>query len=831
MLWKNSKIQEVSQHSESWTLETRDLRRKLKSRSSRSVSESPEQNPGVFSKIRRDRSESPRHRPEGRRDGGVFNRLGDVTMRGHHHEIRKHSPKAKIAGVDTGNQGRRRQSQALKKLNFLNHGYVKRQIPYTPNFVPTLGDEDGTEGPMIIEAETEGHFIHRMYVDGGSASDILYEHCFNRLHPEVKNQMVPATAPLIGFSGEIIWPMGQILLPARSKEDSSSPINSSWNAKIPSHGRNTHSLEQQDNPTRMYNGLRARSIAFRYHSEKKPSTRKNKAIQEEVEKLVDAIIMKEVHYQSWLENPVMMKKHDDSWRMCVDFKDLNKACPKDDYPLSKIDWKVESLCEYPFNYFLDAYKGYHQIKIAKEDEEKTTFITSQGVFCYSKMPFGLKNIRATYQRLVDKAFQMQIEVKAAFKEMKKLIAKLPTLTAPMEKEELIVYLAATWEAVSAVLITEREAKQMPVYFVSRALQVERSKDDSLDKPMEAKEELSDPWTLFTDRSFCIDGSGVGLILTNLKGAKFTYALRFRFDTTNNEAEYKALIAGLRIAEQMGVKNLQANVDSCLVANPVLVVVEEEGDTWMTPIYNHLKEETLSAKKEKARAVRRKAITSKLRLKRNSCGIMQHACRNKICSSKTYTDRILLANNACGCKKIDKGMSRFLDRARPFPEGPGKVKFLIVAMDYFMKWIEAKPVATITDERSKDWIEELPHVQWAHRTMIKSNNGDTPFSLTYITEAVIPAKIGMLTMRTAKVDMVQNDEALKSTLIFWKKEESKQLFAKQRARQKWKNIITPKFATKASNLGSGDLVCRSNEASHAKESEKLSPKWEGPYEVT
>ncbi|GJR19289.1 hypothetical protein Tco_0967816 [Tanacetum coccineum] len=84
---------------------------------------------------------------------------------------------------------------------------------------------------------------------------------------------------------------------------------------------------------------------------------RNLAIQEEVEKLIDAGIMKEVHYHSWLSNPVMVKKHDGSWRMCVDFKDLNKACPKDGYPLPEIDWKVESLCGFPFKCFLDAYKG------------------------------------------------------------------------------------------------------------------------------------------------------------------------------------------------------------------------------------------------------------------------------------------------------------------------------------------------------------------------------------------------------------------------------------------------------------------------------------------
>ncbi|GKD57732.1 hypothetical protein Tco_1291119, partial [Tanacetum coccineum] len=65
----------------------------------------------------------------------------------------------------------------------------------------------------------------------------------------------------------------------------------------------------------------------------------NKAIHEEVEKLVNIGIMKEVHYHSWLSNPVMVRKHDGSWKMCVDIKDLNKACPKDGYPLPEIDWK------------------------------------------------------------------------------------------------------------------------------------------------------------------------------------------------------------------------------------------------------------------------------------------------------------------------------------------------------------------------------------------------------------------------------------------------------------------------------------------------------------
>ncbi|GKG40329.1 reverse transcriptase domain-containing protein, partial [Tanacetum coccineum] len=96
----------------------------------------------------------------------------------------------------------------------------------------------------------------------------------------------------------------------------------------------------------------------------------------------------------------------------------------------------------------------------------------------------------------------------------------------------------------------------------------RPEEESSDTLMEAEEELPKSWILFTDVSSCIDGFGARLILTNPKGMEFTYALRFRFDATNNEAEYEALIAGLWIAEQISVKNLQANVDSRLVANQV-----------------------------------------------------------------------------------------------------------------------------------------------------------------------------------------------------------------------------------------------------------------------
>ncbi|GKC63234.1 reverse transcriptase domain-containing protein [Tanacetum coccineum] len=118
--------------------------------------------------------------------------------------------------------------------------------------------------------------------------------------------------------------------------------------------------------------------------------------------------MKWVQYPTWVANPVLVKKADGSWRMCIDFKDLNKACPKDLYLLPKIDWKIESLMGFKYKCLLDAYKGYHQIHMSKKEEEKMAFHTDKGFFWYTKMPFGLKNMRAKYQRLVDTIFEGQI---------------------------------------------------------------------------------------------------------------------------------------------------------------------------------------------------------------------------------------------------------------------------------------------------------------------------------------------------------------------------------------------------------------------------------------
>nr|GEY11712.1 hypothetical protein [Tanacetum cinerariifolium] len=621
-------------------------------------------------------------------------------------------------------------------------------------------EKDGMEGPMIIEAEMGGHCVHRIYVDGGFSSKILYEHCFSKFRPEIKNQLIPTNTPLVGFSGEIIWPLGQISLLVK--------IGRPWVKKIRSILSTVYGMikflvagrivtlqssriillecsmvSEPGVSCSVINQVTKEKIQVAIHLEySKQTIAIGSTLTEEGQKELSGLLRRHIDVFAWkpadmTRVPWHIAKHRLNLEIVREFQGIKQSMPQRWLSATKNRLEGRILCGYPYKCFLDAYKGYHQIKMAEEDEENTAFITSQGIFCYSKMPFGLKNVGATYQCLVDKAFQKQIgrnlevyvddlviksrtkkevirdieetfktlreinmklnlkkcafgmregtfvgykvdadglrvcldkveavldlpspkclkdvqklnwklaslnrflskseekslpfhkmlkkctkksdfqwtaKAEVKFKEIKQLIAEIPMLTESREKEELIMYLAAAKEAINAVLMTERDEKQAHTLVVitdepikqllsnpevtGRLLKwrfklrehdiqyrprtsvkeqiladfiVEHPKYDTPDTLMEDKEELPDPRILFTDGSACINGSEAGLIITNPEGMEFTYVLRFKFNATNNEAGYKALIAGLRIAGQMKVQNLQANVDSKLVANQV-----------------------------------------------------------------------------------------------------------------------------------------------------------------------------------------------------------------------------------------------------------------------
>jgi hypothetical protein len=136
---------------------------------------------------------------------------------------------------------------------------------------------------------------------------------------------------------------------------------------------------------------------------------KRKAIGEEVNRLRKAGFIRELKEAKWVANPVMVPKKDTTvLRMCIDYTSLNKHCPNDHFPLPRIDQIVDSTAGCDRLSFLDAYSGYNQIKLKKEEHGLTAFITPHGVYCYNVMTFGLKNVGATYQRCMQACLGEQI---------------------------------------------------------------------------------------------------------------------------------------------------------------------------------------------------------------------------------------------------------------------------------------------------------------------------------------------------------------------------------------------------------------------------------------
>nr|GEU78405.1 reverse transcriptase domain-containing protein [Tanacetum cinerariifolium] len=681
-------------------------------------------------------------------------------------------------------------------------------------------------------------------------------------------------------------------------------------------------------------------------------------------------------------------------KQAVDRPKETKLQEKDYYPFLEIDSKIESVVGFLLKCFLDAYKGYDQVQMAEEDEEKTAFYTDQGTYCYTKIPFGLKNAVATYQRLVDEAFRSQIRRKLkvyvddmvvkskferelladiaetfdnlrrinmklnlkkcsfgvkegkflgymvtlkgirdnpvktkdiakmqspktwgdtqsvagklaalnrflsrsakkslpffetlkyitkankhdyrwtkkaedAFQELKKMILDLPILTTPLPKETLFVYLGTSKEAVSAVLLLVRKGKQRPMHYVRRTLHdAERhyaplekitlalryvsrrlrryfeahpitvimdqpikqipNKADTSGKlaqysvklgaynitydphsAIKGQKDCKEEWILYTYGASSVKGSGAGLVLINPTKTEYTYSLRLNFESTNNQVEYEALLAGLQIAKKIRAKeyiscfknfknqNIPQNkiqkadvlrklasvafnhltkevlvetldVPSMYVED-VNAIFEEKGETWMTPIVNCLERGPCSK------------------------GTIGQRCTGK--QEKKY-----IMGNGC---------------ARTPLESPRKVKFIIVAIDYFTKWIEAKLLAKTTGK-------EVKKIVWDN---IVCRNGETLYNLTFESEAVISIEIGMPTHRTMMIKEGEaNEEEIRLNLDLLK--ERREAAAVQEARYKVKMEQYYNKRVRPVSFKVGEYVYRKNEASRVESLGKLGPK--------
>ncbi|GKA06197.1 reverse transcriptase domain-containing protein [Tanacetum coccineum] len=558
-------------------------------------------------------------------------------------------------------------------------------------------------------------------------------------------------------------------------------------------------------------------------------------------------------------------------------------------------------------------------------------------------------------------YRWTAEAEEAFQQMKRLIMSLPSLTPPFPEETLYAYLAVSREAVSAVLLTDRNGRQCPVQYVSRTLnEAERNyspleklalslvnmtrrteasgklakyaveigtykisfmprnavkgqvladflsdapegeREDEYFQSPEVSPEIDDTgaWTLYTDGAASSKGSGAGLILIGPSGVEYAYALRLTFASTNNEAEYEALLAGLRIARMMNVLRIEVKVDSKLVASQingmyeasngsmikylakarkcisefktfsieniprgnnqkadvlsklatvpfhnltkeilvevlnerstevqeVQTIVEEEGDNWMTPIIKYLEEGIVPSDNNEARALRAKigqyTMESGVLFKKGylipmlrcvgplqanyvireihmgSCGmhvgpraVVRKAMRQGYYWPTMHADAKTEIDKCDSCQihspipRLPKTFMTSIMAPWPFYQwgmdilGPltparGGAKFVIVAIDYFTKWVEAKPrvldkrmntavahpqanglveranqslmegIKTRLGREKAGWVDELPNVLWAHRTFNQSKQRpETPLPYLYGSECGYSAEIG------------------------------------------------------------------------------------------
>nr|GFA21232.1 putative ribonuclease H-like domain-containing protein [Tanacetum cinerariifolium] len=241
-------------------------------------------------------------------------------------------------------------------------------------------------------------------------------------------------------------------------------------------------------------------------------------------------------------------------------------------PVSRYRQQDRSLHGFPtqmLKYFrkdfrLDAYKGYHQVQMAEEDEEQTAFYTDQGTYCYTKMSFGLKNMVATYQRKGRKCF---------LKAQEDGPGPTDSNESPL-KRNLICISSDIKRSSKCSTVSGKAGKATPNALYSGRLykrgiggnevMTPRQTRYTIDHQKYCKEE----WVLYTDGASSAKGSGAGLVLISPTKIEYTYALRLNFKSTNNEAEYEALLTGLRMAKKMRVQSLFVNVDSKLVASQI-----------------------------------------------------------------------------------------------------------------------------------------------------------------------------------------------------------------------------------------------------------------------
>ncbi|XP_074318676.1 uncharacterized protein LOC141655498 [Silene latifolia] len=529
---------------------------------------------------------------------------------------------------------------------------------------------------------------------------------------------------------------------------------------------------------------------------------RNHVINQKVDNLLAAGKIREVKYPEWLSNVVVVPKKNGKWRVCVDFIDLNKSCPKDPFPLPHIYAMVDATAGHEMLTFLEAWSGYNQIKMHPGDQEKTTFRSERGIYCYNAMPFGLKNAGSTYQRLVNMMFNEKIS--QTMEHLKKI---------PDEAESDKVYLRGLqWKisgihgdpegdrgqhrtnqsnsAAGVTLETKRRPasdwnsgsrKQVHIQILRQmqrpALQT-LEEQDILNLDEDKGEQV---WELNVDGASNARGAEVGLVLKSPQGNLIVQAVRSRDSR---------MMAYLDVPKELTLRFATFNIkkQKCSAALAVRKKLQIGGNCIRTGCrmisYQQIK--------------RRFDIPSEI-----ICDNVSQFIGNK---TEAFCARwnILLQKST--------------------PRNPQSNEQAESSNKIIVENLKKK-----LEERGGKWAEELPLVLWADRTTPKVATGQTPFSLVFGAESVIPSEVRVPTHRYGCIIEDRNQVEMASNLdtIDELRTSAQIRMASYRqtvARSYNKNV-------KVRTLQVGDLVMRKVlQNTKNREAGKFAYNLEGPYQV-
>ncbi|XP_077228576.1 uncharacterized protein LOC143861550 [Tasmannia lanceolata] len=499
------------------------------------------------------------------------------------------------------------------------------------------------------------------------------------------------------------------------------------------------------------------------------------------------------------------------------------------------------------------------------------------------------------------------ECQTAFEELKRYLSSPPLLTKPEPGEELFLYLSISSTALPAVLVREEHRQQKPIYYVSKFVDSEAVQLPVAEEaaPAECIAEGSEIetihpsaeqgsatsaliWEVHVDASSNKSGCGAGLILTGPDDFTADYALRFGFRTSNNEAEYEALLAGMSLAIQTGAQDLKAYCDSQLVANQIQGVYEARDERMIKYVS---KVRQLASKFESFEVIRvprtenaKADVLSKLAASGyTTLGSirMEFLPRSSIESKAAETmqvenvpcwmDEIIsylrngkLPEDKKEARKVTQRAARFslssdilYKRSYTLPylkclrpgdaaytlqethegicgEHLGGKALVIKVLLRGLYWPTIRQDALSLgikkrlDDKAGRWADMLYHVLWAYRTTPRTPTGESPFNLSFGTEAVIPVDIGTPSPRITSFNEQLNSDGLRSNLDLLEEIREESRIRVAAYKQKVSNYHDSKIRPR--EFRTGDLVLRRAAVSQPTKVGKLSPTWEGPYRV-